>query len=76
MRIILDTYDLAALLHVSRRTVSRWVCRGKISGHRIPGTKKVYFDRYEVEEQLGLPHLEDADLDENGAFRASERPPP
>ena len=55
--IILDTYDLAELLHVSQRTIYRWIAMGKITPHRLPGTRKNYIDRHEVESQLQLPHI-------------------
>ena len=58
MNTLLDTYDLAALLHISQRTISRWVHQRKIIPHKLPGTRKLYFDRHEVETQLQLPHLD------------------
>ena len=54
---LLDTADLMTLLHISRNTITRWIAEGKISTHHIPGTRKNYFDRYEIEQQLQLPHL-------------------
>ena len=54
---LLDTHDLAKLLNISPNTITRWISQGKITPHRIPGTRKNYFYRHEIEEQLQLPHL-------------------
>ena len=74
MRVILDAYDFGGAAACVARMVSRRVRRGKISGHRIPMTKKVGLDRHEVEVPRGRPRREDTGWDEKGDSRASERP--
>ena len=59
MKNLLDTYDLAALLRVDRKTLTRWISKGKIKPHKIPGTRRNFFLRQEIEDQLQLPHLGD-----------------
>lgn len=64
-KFLLDTVDLMNLLNISQNTITRWISQGKIIAHRLPGTRKNYFDRHEVEEQLQLPHLKTSKNNEN-----------
>lgn len=49
---VMDTRDLAELLHTNEQIIRAWVREGSIPAHRKPGGRKFTFLRHEIFEWL------------------------
>lgn len=50
----LNVVQLQDKLHISRRTVYRWISLGVIRGYRLNGSRTIYFLDSEVDEFLSM----------------------